>query len=152
VIRFPATIYVATAPIDLRLSFDRLAGIVRDQLGADPRSKALYVFHNRSRTHLKMLWHDGTGYCVLYKRLDRGTYRIPLAIPAGAARVSASVREIALMLEGINEATLRAARRSVEPTRGSSSPSGQPCADPHDGYSCAHLGRDGLPALRSPSS
>ena len=46
-IRFPTTIYVATAPIDLRLSFDRLAGIVRDQLGADPRGEALYVFHNQ---------------------------------------------------------------------------------------------------------
>ncbi len=67
-IRPPATIYVATAPIDLRLSFDRLAGIVRDQLGADPRGDALYVFHNRSRTHLKMIWHDGTGYCVVYNQ------------------------------------------------------------------------------------
>ena len=90
-IRPPATIYVATAPIDLRLSFDRLAGIVRDQLGANPRGEALYVFHNKSRTHLKMLWHDGTGYCVMYKRLDRGTYRIPLAIPTGM--VSAALRQ-----------------------------------------------------------
>ncbi len=112
-IRLPAIIYVATAPIDLRLSFDRLAGIVRDQLGSEPRGTGLYVFHNRARTHLKMLWHDGTGYCVLYKRLDRGTYRIPLAIPTGAARVTIQARELALMLEGIDEATLRAARRSV---------------------------------------
>lgn len=112
-IRLPTTIYVATAPIDLRLSFDRLAGLVRDRLGADPRGEALYVFHNRSRTHLKLLWHDGTGYCVVYKRLDRGTYRIPLAIPADAVRVSVSARELALVLEGIDEAALRAARRAV---------------------------------------
>jgi transposase len=117
VIRFPTTIYVATAPIDLRLSFDRLAGIVRDQLGADPRGEALYVFHNRSRTHLKLLWHDGSGYCVVYKRLDRGTYRIPLAIPAGAARVSVGARELALVLEGVNDAVLRAARRSIAGSR-----------------------------------
>jgi transposase len=117
VIRPPATIYVATAPIDLRLSFDRLAGIVRDQLGANPRGEALYVFHNRSRTHLKMIWHDGTGYCVVYKRLDRGTYRIPLAIPTGAARVSVSARELALVLEGIDEGVLRAARRAVATPR-----------------------------------
>ncbi len=112
-IRLPTTIYVATAPIDLRLSFDRLAGIVRDQLGADPRGEALYVFHNRPRTHLKLLWHDGSGYCVVYKRLDRGAYRIPLAIPAGAARVSVGARELALVLEGVNDAVLRAARRSI---------------------------------------
>ena len=116
-IRFPTTIYVATAPIDLRLSFDRLAGIVRDQLGADPRGEALYVFHNRARTHLKLLWHDGGGYCVVYKRLDRGTYRIPMAIPAGAARVSVGARELALVLEGVNDAVLRAARRSIASPR-----------------------------------
>jgi transposase len=112
-IRFPSTIFVATAPLDLRLSFDRLAGFVREQLGADPRSEALFIFHNRARTHLKMMWHDGSGYCVFYKRLDRGGYRIPLAIPAGARSVTVSAREMAILLEGINEATLRAARRAV---------------------------------------
>ena len=86
-IRWPGTILVATAPVSLHLSFDRLAGIVREQLGADPRSDTLIVFHNRARTHVKLLWHDGSGYCLFYKRLDRGTYRIPLAIPPGARQV-----------------------------------------------------------------
>ncbi len=117
-IRWPGTILVATTAIDLRLSFDRLAGIVREQLGADPRSDTLVVFHNRARTHVKLLWHDGSGYCLFYKRLDRSTYRIPLAIPPGAQQVSVSARELALVLEGIDEAALRAARRSVIPARG----------------------------------
>lgn len=117
-IRWPGTILVATAPVNLHLSFDRLAGIVREHLGADPRSDTLIVFHNRARTHVKLLWHDGSGYCLFYKRLDRGTYRIPLAIPPGARQVSVSARELALVLEGIDEATLRAARRSVLPARG----------------------------------
>lgn len=112
-IRFPATIFVATQPIDLRLSFDRLAGIVRDHLGGDPRAETLVVFHNRHRTHLKLLWHDGSGYCLFYKRLERGTYRIPLAIPAGAARVAVSARELAILLQGIDEALLRTARKTV---------------------------------------
>jgi transposase len=113
-IRWPSTILAATAPVDLRLSFDRLAGIVREQLGADPRRDTLIVFHNRARTHLKLLWHDGTGYCLLYKRLDRGSYRIPLAIPAGARHVTVSARELAILLEGIDEEALRAARRSID--------------------------------------
>ena len=117
-IRWPGTILVATAPVNLHLSFDRLAGIVREQLGADPRSDTLIVFHNRARTHVKLLWHDGRGYCLFYKRLDRGTYRIPLAIPPGARQVTVSARELALVLEGIEVATLRAARRSVLPARG----------------------------------
>jgi len=112
-ISLPAAIYVATAPIDLHFSFDRLAGIVRDRLGGDPRSATLFVFHNRARTHLKLLWHDGTGYCVLYKRLDRRTLRIPLATSPGATHVSVGARELALLLEGVDHALLRAARRAV---------------------------------------
>jgi transposase len=117
VIRWPSTILAATTPIDLRLSFDRLAGIIREQLGGDPRSGTLVVFHNRARTHLKMIWHDGTGYCVFYKRLDRRTYRIPLAIPAGARHVSVSAREVTVLLEGIDDAMLRSARRSITAKR-----------------------------------
>ena len=61
-IRLPATVFVATAPINLRASFDHLAGIVRDQFGGDPRGGALFVFHNRRRTHVKLLWADATVY------------------------------------------------------------------------------------------
>lgn len=114
-IRLPATIYVATAPIDLHFSFDRLAGIVREQLGGDPRGEAVFVFHNRARTHLKLLWHDGFGYSVVYRRLDRGTYRIPLAVPADAKHVSVSARELALIFEGVDRALLREARRAAQP-------------------------------------
>lgn len=112
-IRLPREIFVATAPVDLHLSFDRLAAIVREQLGADPRADTLVVFHNRRRTHLKLIWFDGSGYVLLYKRLDRGTYRIPLAIPPGADRVTVSERELHLLLAGIDHAKLRAARQCV---------------------------------------
>ena len=67
-IRLPSAIFVATAAVDLHWSFDRLAGLVREQLGGDPRSETLFVFHNRRCTHVKLLWHDGTGYCVLYNQ------------------------------------------------------------------------------------
>jgi transposase len=112
-IRWPSTIFVATAPIDLRLSFDRLAGIVREQFGGDPRAEAVFIFHNRRRTHLKLLWHEETGYRILYTRLDRGTYRIPLPIPANASTVRVSDRELRILLEGIDVTRLRAARRTA---------------------------------------
>ena len=54
-IKLPSTIYVATEPVNMHLSFDRLAGIVRDHLGGDPREEMVVVFHNRRRTHLKLL-------------------------------------------------------------------------------------------------
>jgi transposase len=112
-IQLPSTIYVAIEPVNLHLSFDRLAGIVRAHLGGDPRGEAAFIFHNRRGTHLKILWFDASGYCILYKRLDRGVYRIPLAIPAGAARVQVSRRELELLLSGIDRRALRAARRSA---------------------------------------
>jgi transposase len=112
-ISWPREVYVATAPVNLHFSFDRLAGVVREQLGADPRQQAVFVFHNRRRTHVKLLWHDGGGYMVLYKRLDRGTYRIPLAIPPGAAKVQVTQRELAQVLRGIDQRLLRSARREL---------------------------------------
>lgn len=116
-IRLPTTLYVATAPIDARWSFDRLAGVVRERLGQDPRGDAAFIFHNRARTLLKILWRDERGMILLYRRLDRGTYRLPLAIPPDATHVTVSARELALLFEGIDREILRAARRAIAPTR-----------------------------------
>lgn len=115
-IRLPDNIFLATAPVDLHWSFDRLAGLVRDVVRADPRGSTVVVFHNRRRTHVKLLWHDGSGYCVLYKRLDRGAFRIPESIPAGATRITIGARELAVLLQGIDRRLLRAARRSIATT------------------------------------
>lgn len=109
--RLPTQIFVATQPINLHLSFDRLAGLVHDALGADPRAGQAFLFHNKRTTHVKLLWHDGKAYRVLYCRLDRGHFRIPMPIPVGAARVEVSSRELDLILEGIDGELLRAARK-----------------------------------------
>lgn len=73
-------IYVALAPVDMRYSFDRLAGIAQEQVGYDARSGALFVFFGRRRDALKVLFFDGTGMCQFYKRLDRGTFQVPGAL------------------------------------------------------------------------
>lgn len=111
--QLPRLVYVATEPVNLQYSFDRLAGIVRDQLGGDPRGEALFVFHNRRRTHVKILWHDGGGYWLLYKRLDRGTYRIPLSIPPDAKSVKVTRRELNIVLRGVDRRLLQKARRNT---------------------------------------
>jgi transposase len=77
-------IFLALAPIDLRWGFDRLAGLVESQLGRRPRSGALFVFFGKRRTALKVLHYDGSGLCLYYKRLDRGSFRIPEAFEEGA--------------------------------------------------------------------
>jgi len=70
-------VFVALDPIDLRWSFDRLAGIVTERLGREPRSRALFVFFGKRHAAVKVLFFDGTGLCLFYKRLDRGTFRVP---------------------------------------------------------------------------
>ena len=116
-IALPTRILVATAPVSLHLSFDRLSAIVRAELGADPKADTAVVFHNRRRTHVKVLWHDGRGYCVLYTRLDRGTYRIPEAIPVGAKQVVVRREELIGLLRGLDHAQLRRARSTARSIR-----------------------------------
>lgn len=70
-------IFMGLDPIDLRWGFDRLSGLVGDRLGREARSGALFVFFGRRRDCLKVLFFDGTGMCLFYKRLDSGTFRLP---------------------------------------------------------------------------
>lgn len=73
-ISWQGRIFLATAPLDFRGSLDRLSGMVREQLKGDPRSGGFVMFLNRRADRLKILYFDGTGDCILYKRLDRRTF------------------------------------------------------------------------------
>jgi transposase len=81
VLTLPPTVrvFVAVEPIDMRGSFDALAGAVR-RLGLDPVDGHLYLFLNKRRRIAKALWFDGSGWCVLGKRLESGSFQLP---PAG---------------------------------------------------------------------
>ena len=70
-------VWVATAPVDMRRSFDGLAEVVRSFLGQDPLSGDLFVFRNKTGERLKILWWDRGGLAIFYKRLERGTFRFP---------------------------------------------------------------------------
>lgn len=71
-------IFVCCEPIDMRYGFDRLAAAARERVEADPLSGALFVFANRRATRLKVLWFDRNGYCLLYKRLNRAVFDLPI--------------------------------------------------------------------------
>lgn len=102
-------IWVAMGPVNLRWSFDRLIGIVRDNLGADP-SCGLFVFLNRRATRAKVLFHDGTGWCQLYKRLDKGKFPLPITLENGTVRVRISPEELHLLLVGSQVRKVRTRR------------------------------------------
>lgn len=93
-------VFVATAPFDMRGSFDAMAGCVR-RLGLEPSDGALYVFFSRSRTLLAVLYFDGGGWCLFRKRLERGTFQLP-DVPDGASRIPIERRALAAILEGID--------------------------------------------------
>jgi transposase len=93
-------IFVCTQPVDMRRSFEGLAKCTRELLEHDPASGALFLFTGRRATSLKALWWDKSGYCILYKKLARGVFRIPTA-ESGATSVLIDARELALILEGI---------------------------------------------------
>jgi len=98
-------IFVASQPVDFRLSFDRLAAWTQEQLQGDPFSGHLFVFCNRRGDRVKILYWDRTGYCQFYKRLEKGTFRLP---SSAQSSVELEWAELALLLEGIE---LEGARR-----------------------------------------
>lgn len=70
-------IFVCLEPQDMRRGFDGLALAAQEQLGEDPLSGALFVFCNKRKNRLKVLWFDRNGYCLLYKRLHRARFSLP---------------------------------------------------------------------------
>jgi transposase len=99
-------VFVALEATDMRKSFDGLANETRQQIAQDPLSGHLFVFFNRRRTMVKVLYWDRNGYCVVAKRLERGTFHPPHANEQDVVEVEAA--ELALILEGID---LHGARR-----------------------------------------
>jgi transposase len=95
-------IFVGLEPIDLRWGFDRLAGLVSETLGRSVRSGALFVFRGRRGQAMKVLFSDGSGLCLFYKRLDRGTFRWPTALAPGASSVAIDERALEALLDGID--------------------------------------------------
>jgi len=95
-------IYVALEPVDMRLSFDRLAGLAKEQVGYDARSGALFIFFGRRRDALKVLFFDGSGMAIFYKRLDRGVFQIPEAPTKTARHVEIDDATLEALLDGID--------------------------------------------------
>jgi transposase len=91
-------VWVATAPVDMRKSFDTLAEHVRAFLGHDPLCGSMFVFRNRPAERLKILWWDRNGLAIYYKRLEKGTFRFP---PAGEKSTSISTAQLLQLLEGM---------------------------------------------------
>jgi len=91
-------IYLYSGPCDMRKSFDSLCGLVRTEMGADPLSGSLFVFCNRRRNMVKMLYWDSDGFAIWYKRLEKGTFSLPVIHGTGGI---IERRQLYMLLEGV---------------------------------------------------
>jgi transposase len=95
-------VFLAVAPCDLRMSFNGLWAAAQTQLGEDPKGGALFVFTNRRHSRLKILYFDGTGVCVLTKRLESGTFRWPQSAGEANAKIRLAPQALQLLLDGVD--------------------------------------------------
>ena len=118
-LNFPPTvrIWLACHAVDLRRSFDGLAEQVRQQLALDPLSGHIFVFRNKRSDRVKLLYWDEDGFVLIYKRLEKGTFRWPV-VSADQASVKLRAAELAMLLDGIDWPNARRSQRYQRPASG----------------------------------
>lgn len=100
-------ISLCMTPIDMRRSFDSLADIVQNVMEQDAFSGHFFVFRNREETKIKILYWDRDGYAIWYKRLEKGTFKLP----AAAAGFVVDTTEFMMLLQGVEAKGLRRQER-----------------------------------------
>lgn len=102
-IHLPASVrvYLATSPCDMRRSFDGLHALVSAVLQLDAFAGHLFVFANRRRDRVKILYWDRDGFAVWSKRLEEGTYAMPFS-DSDAVRREITAQELGALLSGID--------------------------------------------------
>jgi transposase len=103
---------VATRPVDFRKGAEGLAALVRETMGADPFSGAVYVFRAKRADRVKLIFWDGTGVCLFAKRLEDGEFRWP-KVQDGVLRLSAA--QLSALLEGLDWRRVHELRQVVVP-------------------------------------
>jgi transposase len=115
-IHLPASVrvYLATTPCDMRRSFDGLHALVTNLLELDALAGHLFVFANRRRDRVKILYWDRDGFAVWAKRLEEGTYAMPFS-EAGEVRREITAQELGALLSGIDLSQARRRQRYRRP-------------------------------------
>ena len=99
-------ILIGSTPIDMRKSIDGLTAIVQEELGEDAYSGALFVFVSRRCDRAKILTWDKGGFVLVYKRLERGQFKLPHMDPSTMA-VEIDATQLAMLLDGIDFGRVR---------------------------------------------
>ncbi len=110
----PVRIFLCTRNADMRKSFDGLAQMVREFLGADPLSGHLFVFRNKRGDRLKLLYWDGDGLAYWYKRLEIGNYRFP-AVTGDGHGLEIRAADLTMILDGVDLSSVKRQKRYQRP-------------------------------------
>ena len=105
-------VFLCLAPADMRRSLDGLAALTREVIREDPLSGHLFVYFNRRRDRVKILFWDRSGLALYYKRLEKGTFRLS-AFENDSSQAEIESAELALILEGIELADAKRRPRFV---------------------------------------
>ena len=92
------TIWLCTQPVDMRKSYDGLSALAASQLGEDPLSGQLFVFINKRKTQMKVLYFETGGYCIWSKRLEQGQFNYRAS---GTGKSQLNWAQLKLLLAGI---------------------------------------------------
>jgi transposase len=103
-------VYLCTAAVDLRKSFDGLCGLVESVFQRDVLDGHLFLFLNKRRDRIKVLWWDRDGLAIWYKRLERGTFEAPCA-GGDAPQLELDSTELAMLLGGVPLAGMKRRKR-----------------------------------------
>ena len=99
-------IFVASGPTDMRKGFDGLCGLITSVIEQDPLAGSLFLFVNR----MKILYWDGDGLAIWYKRLEQGTFQMP-AVSDGQVGIEMRSEELMMLLRGIDYASVKRRKR-----------------------------------------
>jgi transposase len=94
----------------MNLSFDRLMGLAQETFEQDPLSGHLFLFFNRRRDRIKILFWDVDGFCIWYKRLEVGAFQLPVATE-GEQGVELNCSQLRRLLGGLDLTSGRRRRR-----------------------------------------
>lgn len=115
-------IWLYTQPTDMRKSYNGLSTLVKQRLGEDPLSGQLFVFINRKRTRMKVLYFDRSGYCVWSKRLEQGQFH---TVAGEALKHTPSRTDLRLIIEGIDVQSIRRFKRYKHSNKAVQTPTNQ---------------------------
>ncbi len=102
--------YLYRSPADMRKGFDSLSGIVTSQMQHSAISADIFIFLNRNRTQIKLLLWEGDGFALYYKRLEQGTYELPVCNGSDSTMPITS-QQLQFILQGVKLAKIEYRKR-----------------------------------------